>query len=114
MKTMAMLAGMGLLLLLGAVLGHEPPPVELQNRSDIPVEVFSLSVGGEPVASGSLPCGALDRHLVPLRHEGPLWLDVRFADGRQAHFEAGWFNPGQSSASRIAIVSADSVLVHAW
>lgn len=114
MKTIAMLTGMGLLLLLAAVLGHQSPAVELHNRTDEAILAFSLSVAGEPVTQGSLPAGALDRHLVPVRHEGPIHLELRFASGRQTRVEAGWFSPGQAKAARIAIESPDSVTVAAW
>jgi len=102
------------ILLLGAVLGHEPPAVELLNRSDEPVLAFSLSVAGESVTGGSLPVGALDRHLVPVRHEGAIHLELEFAGGRRTRVEAGWFSPGQANPARIAIESPDSVTVAAW
>ena len=114
MRSIAILAGLGLLLLLGAIRGHESPAVELYNRSDLAVEIFSLRIGDEPVARGSLARGSLDRHILPVRHEGPIRLDVRFADGHRARFAAGWFCPGQSGASRIAIVSRDSIAIDAW
>ena len=114
MKTVALLSGMGLLLLLGAILGHESPAVEIHNRGDEEVESFALRVGPDQVASGSLSAGALDPHLVPVRHEGALRLDLRFASGREASFDAGWFSPAQSGPTRIAILSADSVAIAAW
>lgn len=114
MKSIAMLAGTGLLLLLGAVVGHEWPAVELHNQSDERIEAFALTVADEPIAGGSLPAGALDRHLVPVRREGPIQLELRFEDGREARFDVGWFSPGQSNPARIAILSADSVAVAAW
>lgn len=114
MKTLALIAGMGLLVLLGAVLAHRPAALELHNRSGEPVEAFAVWVGGEPVAEGRLAAGALDRHLVPVRHEGPIRLELRFADGREARFDAGWFNPGQASPTRLALVSRDSVRTSAW
>ena len=48
-----------------------------------PVEAFAVWVGDEPVAEGQLGVGTLDRHLVPVRHEGPIRLELRFADGRE-------------------------------
>jgi hypothetical protein len=114
MKSIALLAGTALALLLGAVLGHQSPAVELHNRSSEAVLAFSLSVAGEPFTEGRLPVGALDRHLVPVHREGPIQLELQFAEGRQARFDVGWFSPGQSNTARIAILSADSVAVSAW
>ena len=111
MKSIAILSGMGLLLLAGAVVGHRAPAVYVQNRSSMPVERFELKVGDQIVASGALADGAIDRQTVPARREGPMRLDLQFADGRREEFEVGWFNPGQSGAASIAVLSPDSVLV---
>jgi hypothetical protein len=114
MKPIAILAGTGLLLLLAAILGHEPPAVEIHNRSGEPVRSFTLRVGPEAVTTGELPAGTLDRHSVPVRREGPLLLELRFASGHESVVEAGWFNPAQSTPARIAIVGPDSVALRAW
>ena len=111
MKTIAILSGMGLLLLAGAMAGHRAPAVYVQNRSSMPVERFELRVGDQMVASGALASGTLDRQTVPVRREGPMRLDLRFADGRHKEFDVGWFNPGQSGAAQISVLSPDSVLV---
>jgi hypothetical protein len=113
-KILALIAGMGLLVLLGAVLAHQPAVLELQNRSGEPVEAFAVWVGDEPVAEGQLGVGTLDRHLVPVRHEGPIRLELRFADGRESRLDAGWFSPGQANPTRLALVSRDSLQTSAW
>jgi hypothetical protein len=113
-KTLTILSLTGLLVLLAAVVGHQPPSVAVQNRSETAVERFEIDVDGETVLHGSLAAGALDRHSLPVRKEGPMRLVVRFAGGRSSEFDVGWFNPGQSSDSHIAILSADSVRVRAW
>ena len=101
-----------ILTLAGAMAGHRAPVVYVQNLGSTPVERFELRVGDQMVASGALMSGSLDRQTVPARREGPMRLDLRFADGRQKEFGVGWFNPGQSDASRITVLSPDSVLVN--
>ena len=111
MKSILGLALVGLTLLLWAVITHRPPQVEILNRSGIAVEEFELRVADHPVIHAALNQGALDRHSIPVRREGPLTLHLRFADGRQRHFAAGWFSPAQSTLSSIEIVGVDSVRV---
>ena len=114
MKTLTILALTGLLLLLAAVVGHQPPSVAVQNRSGRALERLEIDVGGETVLRGSLAAGALDRHPLPIRREGPMRLLIHFAGGRSAEFDVGWFSPGQADDSHISILSADSVHVRSW
>ena len=114
MKTLTILSLAGLLLLLAAVVGHQSPSVALENRSDTAVERLEIDVDGETVLRGSLAAGELDRHPLPIRREGPMRLVIRFAGGRSAEFDVGWFNPGQADDSHISILSADSVQVRSW
>ena len=114
MKTILILCGMGLLLLAAAVARHRPPEVDLHNLSSVPVERFELSVGDVAVASGRLASGSTDRQTVPVRREGPMRLQLRFAGGQQVQYDVGWFNPGQTDPARITILSPDSVRVNAW
>jgi hypothetical protein len=110
-KSILSLALAGLTLLLWAVIAHRPPQVEILNRSGIAVEEFELRVADRPVVHASLNRGGLDRHSIPVRREGPLTLHLRFADGQQRRFAAGWFSPAQSTLSSIEIVGVDSVRV---
>jgi len=110
-KSILSLALVGLALLLCAVIVYRPPQVEVLNRSGIAVEEFEIRVADRPVVLAALHQGGLDRHSIPVRREGPLTLHLRFADGRQRTFAAGWFSPAQSTLSSIEIVSVDSVRV---
>ena len=111
MKSILSLALVGLALLLWAVVAYRPPQVEISNRSGIAVEELEIRITDEMVVQTALNEGGLDRHSIPVRREGPLTLHLRFADGRRRSFAAGWYSPGQSTLSRIEIVSVDSVRV---
>lgn len=99
------------LLLAWTALQRRPPLVSVENRSGRAVEQAILEQGESKAQIGGL--GPADRDLVAFRsrYEGPLALEVRFADGEEVRFEAGWWSPSRVGAPRLVLVSADSLRV---
>ena len=114
MKSILSLSLAGLGLLLWAVMTYQPPQVEILNRSGIAVDALEIRIGDRSVVHARMGVGGLDRHSIPVRQEGPVTLHLRFADGREGDFAAGWFNPGQSTLPTIEIIGADSVRVRGF
>lgn len=114
MKSIMSLSLVGLVLLLWAVIAYRPPQVEIVNHSGIAVEELEIRVADRSVVRTNLGAGELDRHSIPVRREGPVTLHLRFEDGREGNFAAGWFSPAQSTVSSIEIVGADSVRVRSY
>jgi hypothetical protein len=99
------------LLLAWTAVQRRPPLVSVENHSGRAVERMILEQGENKAQLGAL--GPADRDLLALatRREGPLVLEVRFADGEEVRFDAGWWSPSQVGAPRLVLVSADSLRV---
>lgn len=109
MKSMAALAGTGLLLLGWALATRQPPSIEVSNHSGLAITDVRICVGDATVAASAMRNGDVDRFSVPVRREGPVLIQLKLSDGTTQTLPAGWFSPGQSDLAEITIVSADSL-----